>query len=323
MSGLAYEGSGTPTPGTLWAVQNGAGTLLQARPRPAVCGRRPRDVGRSTTPSGVGKPGRRGGHHHRRRRGRRRLRRDRARRRQRRRQPPVDPALCTDRRRRRRSPPTNEWNLTADLPGLGANAGPRGGGLGAGQLPDRARASRRTAGRRTTRPTSPNHGTGLFFVGVEQTGEVIGYALNHGPTQLTRVVTFAAASSRRVTDLVFDPAAAEALGRVRRQLRRPDGAARHRAPRTGGQGNFVVDSDATSGRRGMANLNNEGFAITPALGVRRAASSRSSGPTTATTRPRAPRRHPQLHGGHRPDASAAAADLEQAQDRVRLVRRSR
>ena len=25
----------------------------------------------------------------------------------------------------------------------------------------------------------PNHGTGLFFVGVEQTGEVIGYALDH------------------------------------------------------------------------------------------------------------------------------------------------
>ena len=98
---------------------------------------------------------------------------------------------------------TNDWNLTADLPGLGANEGPEA----VAWVPDSYLTSKgfKKDGGATYNPADfPNHGTGLFFVGIEQTGEIIGYALNHATNAFTRVSTTSRVMSS-VMDLVYNP----------------------------------------------------------------------------------------------------------------------
>ncbi|HTL34106.1 MAG TPA: lamin tail domain-containing protein [Kofleriaceae bacterium] len=86
---------------------------------------------------------------------------------------------------------THEWNLTADIPAVGANLGleaitwiPDSFLVGAGFF-DTA------AGHAYNPADYANHGTGLFFVGVEQTGTVYVYALDHAGDGYTRVTSFA------------------------------------------------------------------------------------------------------------------------------------
>ena len=49
----------------------------------------------------------------------------------------------------------------------------------------------------------PNHGTGLFFVGLESNGVIYGYALNHADNTFTRVATFASGQVS-IMDLSYD-----------------------------------------------------------------------------------------------------------------------
>jgi len=91
---------------------------------------------------------------------------------------------------------THEWNLTTNLPGVAANAGaesvewvPDSHLVGFGFFDENTNATYNPA-------TYPNHGTGLFFVGLEGNGIVYAYALitppsNDDPTSFTRVATLA------------------------------------------------------------------------------------------------------------------------------------
>ena len=97
----------------------------------------------------------------------------------------------------------NDWNLTADLPVVGANLGLEGvtyvpdAALLAGGFFDEATNA-------TYAPANyPNHGTGLFFVGLEGTGSVYGYALDHVTNGFTRVATFPSGQVS-IMDLAYD-----------------------------------------------------------------------------------------------------------------------
>ena len=95
-------------------------------------------------------------------------------------------------------------------------------------------------------------------MGVEQTGQVIGYALNRTNDSFKRIATIASTFSSR------DGARVRArdhapVGHVRQQLPGPERDARHRTPATG---KFVV-TNMYARPGGMDNFNNEGFAIAP------------------------------------------------------------
>ncbi|GGL80253.1 hypothetical protein GCM10009706_18490 [Curtobacterium citreum] len=98
---------------------------------------------------------------------------------------------------------TDEWNLAADFPGLGANAGLEG----VTWVPDAWLTSHGFVDQHTGAayaPTSyPRHGEGLFLVGVEGTASVYAYALmDDGAFQ--RVATIATPFSL-VAEVQFDP----------------------------------------------------------------------------------------------------------------------
>ncbi|WP_416394338.1 MULTISPECIES: lamin tail domain-containing protein [unclassified Curtobacterium] len=98
---------------------------------------------------------------------------------------------------------TDEWNLAADFPGLGANAGLEG----VTWIPDSWLTAHGFADEHTGAAYSPatyaGHGDGLFFVGVEGTASVYAYALmSDGGSQ--RVATIATPFSV-VADVQFDP----------------------------------------------------------------------------------------------------------------------
>ncbi|MEP7001145.1 MAG: lamin tail domain-containing protein [bacterium] len=158
---------------------------------------------------------------------------------------------------------TNEWNLTADLPATGANLGVEG----ITWIPDAFLVTKGFYDEAANRPYNPadypNHGSGLFFVGVEANGVIYAYALNHTTNAFTRVATFATGFPAGVMALQYDrdlnylfavcddgcggllatfeintTAGSATLGRFRltRQFNRPPS---------------------------MPNINNEGFAIAP------------------------------------------------------------
>ncbi|NVB77315.1 MAG: cell wall protein [Kofleriaceae bacterium] len=86
---------------------------------------------------------------------------------------------------------THEWNLTADLPAVGANLGFEA----ITWIPDTFLVANSffdaAAGHAYTPADYPNHGTGVFFVGVEQTGMIYAYALDHGSGAFTRLASIA------------------------------------------------------------------------------------------------------------------------------------
>jgi Lamin Tail Domain len=197
MSGLAYEGSGSATPGTIWAVKNSPGTLYKVAKSGGTWA--PTLSWDLNYPTGLGDPdaegvtitdaGAAGGVY-----------------------------VATERDGGGSSLPailrfaptgasgsltaTNEWDLSADLPGLGANLGPEA----VAWVPDTyLTANGFKVGVSAYNPANyANHGTGLFFVGIEQTGQVIGYALNHVTNTFTRLATITNSLSS-VMDLVYDP----------------------------------------------------------------------------------------------------------------------
>jgi hypothetical protein len=99
---------------------------------------------------------------------------------------------------------TNEWNLTSDLP----KATDANKGLEAiAWIPDSylvARGFYDEASKAVYDPSAyANHGTGIFLVGVEDTGMIYGFALNHSTGAFKRVVTFSS-GQEGVMDLAFD-----------------------------------------------------------------------------------------------------------------------
>jgi hypothetical protein len=86
---------------------------------------------------------------------------------------------------------TKEFNLTADLPGLGANAGLEA----VTWMPDDVLVAKglfdEATGTAYDPSAYPNHGAGLFFVGVEQDGRILAYALNQNTGGFTRVAAIA------------------------------------------------------------------------------------------------------------------------------------
>lgn len=99
---------------------------------------------------------------------------------------------------------TNEWNLTADLPANGANLGLEG----ITWIPDAFLVSKgfidQSVNRAYNPADYPNHGSGIFFVGVEASGIIYAYALNHTNNTFTRVASFATGFPTGVMALNFD-----------------------------------------------------------------------------------------------------------------------
>lgn len=152
---------------------------------------------------------------------------------------------------------TDEWNLTSDLPGLDSNKGLEA----VAWVPDSLLVAKgfrdEHTGATYSPATYPGHGTGIFFVGVEQDGRVIGYALNADHT-FTRVATISSPfSQNKVMDLSYDPDN-QHLWAACDDSCNGQTATLDIAQSGAGAGAFAVS--ATYDRpSGMANLNNEGF----------------------------------------------------------------
>ena len=150
---------------------------------------------------------------------------------------------------------TRDWNLTADLPGLGANLGLEA----ISWVPDSFLTARgfRTDGGATYDPAAyPGHGDGLFLVGVEATGRVYAYALDQGSDAYTRVASFASGFAS-VMELSFEPET-QKLWVV------CDDTCQGRSATFDVTSAGVFAADAYYERpTGMPNLNNEGFTLAP------------------------------------------------------------
>mgnify|MGYP002783414675 CR=1 FL=1 len=155
-----------------------------------------------------------------------------------------------------------EWNLTADLPPNGANLGLEA----ITRVPDAFLVARGFVDESRNAPYDPanypNNGGGVFFVGVEATGQVYGYALDHATGGFTRVATFASGFSA-VMDVQFDAqlgqfwTVCDDTCQGRTAVLRIDQAAGSPT-----RGRFVV-AQRFERPAGMPNLNNEGFTFAP------------------------------------------------------------
>ena len=265
MSGLAYQGSGSATPGTLWAARNGPGSIFRLVWDGSIWTPDAIDnwgMGKLVNyPDGTGEPDAEGltyvgsG-------------------------ASVTLYLATERNNQVSSVSrnsilrfdagavgttlvaTHEWNLTADIPATGANAGLEAITF----IPDAflvASGFRDEATGATYDPgLYPDHAGGLFFVGVEATGMIYGYALNHATGGFTRVATLSSGFAG-VMGIEFDAETGllwatcdDGCGGLAATLQ-IDGTAGSAT-----QGQFVV-TDLYERPAGMANVNNEGFAMAP------------------------------------------------------------
>ncbi len=155
---------------------------------------------------------------------------------------------------------TNDWNLTADLPGLGANLGLEA----ITWVPDDllvAKGFRDEAKGATYNPADyPGHGAGLFLVGVEQNGMIYAYALNPTTGAFVQVAQIASGFPK-IMDLSYEPESTHVWAVC-------DDSCNGRTAtldiaQTGpNAGRFVV-TGTYERPAGMANLNNEGFTIAP------------------------------------------------------------
>ncbi|MEI9935602.1 MAG: lamin tail domain-containing protein [Pseudomonadota bacterium] len=155
-----------------------------------------------------------------------------------------------------------DWDLTSNLPATGPNLGLEA----IAWIPDSYLVSKGFIDESKNLPYDPasyaNHEGGIFFVGVEGSGMIYGYALDHVGGGYTRVATFASGNSG-IMDLNFD----RDVGYLWAVC---DDSCQGRSN--------VLDIDTRVGsptkgkfyiRRGferpstMPNINNEGFAITP------------------------------------------------------------
>ena len=149
-----------------------------------------------------------------------------------------------------------EWNLTADLPDVGANLGLEA----ITWVPDAFLVSEgfvdQVTGLAYRPSTYANHAGGLFFVGLEANGMIYAYALNQSDGSFTRVASFTSGFPG-VMDLEFEPETG-ALWAECDDTCQGRSAALYVTP----TGVFAVTT-VFERPTGMPNLNNEGFAITP------------------------------------------------------------
>jgi hypothetical protein len=156
-----------------------------------------------------------------------------------------------------------DWNITADLPANGANLGLEA----ITWVPDSyliANAFRTNTGALYGPTSYPNHGAGLFFVGVEGSGSIHAYALNLADgSSFTRIATFNStlADSRgfnSVMDLQFDNETSELWAVC------DDGCSGRSAVFRIDQSTGVFTRRALHERpTTMPNTNNEGFTFAP------------------------------------------------------------
>jgi hypothetical protein len=155
---------------------------------------------------------------------------------------------------------TKDFNLTADLPGLGANAGLEA----VTWVPDDLLVSKgfldESTGVAYAPAGYPDHGAGLFFVGVEQDGRIVAYALNQSTGAFTRVASIASGFPK-IMALEYE-AESTHLWAVCDDSCNGRSATLDIAQTGPSDGRFVV-SNTYERPAGMANLNNEGFAIAP------------------------------------------------------------
>lgn len=155
---------------------------------------------------------------------------------------------------------TNDWNLTSDLPGLAPNSGLEAiQWMSDGFLVSKGFKDEATNA--TYSPASyPNHGPGLFFVGVEQNGNVDGYALK-ADGSFTRVATISTGFPAGVMELEFEPETTHLWAVCDDTC-----GGRHEtldiSPSGPDAGKFVI-TNVYARPAGMPNFNNEGFAISP------------------------------------------------------------
>lgn len=99
---------------------------------------------------------------------------------------------------------THEWNVTADLPKA---SDPNKGLEAIAWIPDSYLVARGFFDEATKATYDPSvyadHGTGIFLVGVEDTGMVYGFAVNHSTGAYKRVASFSSGQAG-VMDLAFD-----------------------------------------------------------------------------------------------------------------------
>lgn len=97
-----------------------------------------------------------------------------------------------------------EWDLTADLPAVGPNLGFEGiTFISDAELTEQA--FRESSGQPYDQARFADHGGGIFLVGVEETGNIHAYALDHGSGSFARLATFSSGLPA-VMDLEYDPA---------------------------------------------------------------------------------------------------------------------
>ncbi len=151
-----------------------------------------------------------------------------------------------------------EWDLTADLPPTGPNLGLEA----ITWVPDsflvaNGFADEHTAG--TYDPaTYPNHGDGLFLVGVEGSGMVYADALDQVGGGFVRVAAFTSGFPA-VMELQFD----RDLNELWAVCDNTCGGQHHVLRIAAGTGRFAV-AEAFARPTGLPDFNNEGFAIAPA-----------------------------------------------------------
>ena len=98
---------------------------------------------------------------------------------------------------------THEWDLTGDLPPATLNHGLEGIAwvpdsylVQQGFFDDNKQAAYDPA-------VYPNHGTGIFLVGIDDSGMIYGYVLDHLASAFSRVTAFSSGQAH-TTDLAFD-----------------------------------------------------------------------------------------------------------------------
>jgi hypothetical protein len=155
---------------------------------------------------------------------------------------------------------TKEFNLSADLPGLGQNASLEG----VAWVPDAALVAGGLIDESTGVAYDPsayaNHGTGLFFVGVEETGEIVAYAFDLSSGGFARVAAFSSGFSE-VMEVTYEPEKGQ-LWAVCDNHCNGQADTLEIAQSGPNDGKFVV-TNTYDRPSGMPNLNNEGFAIGP------------------------------------------------------------
>lgn len=174
---------------------------------------------------------------------------------------------------------TREWNLAADLATDVPTIAPNSGLEGITWIPDADLVAQGFIDERTGAayaPASyPNHGDGLFFVGLEANGSIYAYALDQNSGAVNRVATIKSGFAS-VMELEYDPATdllwavcdntcegrSALLSIAQKPVATVAAAPAAVAVPAVTLGRFGVTA-VLERPTGMDNLNNEGFAIAP------------------------------------------------------------